>query len=426
MADLGNTSVISPTDASNGSGTMPSWLGSAAPSTLDDAGRALQGATAREWECRSYPTSTGTAPAFVVTMTVAPAALRSGQTYTFTAHAAAVGTDTLNPNTLGAKGVKKIVAGVKTATAANDWYIGDKIAIVYDGTDMVWSNWQGASNAATTSVSGIVELLTTAELMTGTDTTRAATAVAAAAIWKKGADVASSGTTLFLDDGGFVHITGTTTITDLDFTTATDGRTMKVIFDGILTLTHNSTTLKLPGGANITTAAGDRAEFVQDSGDNIICTWYTKASGTAVVVAASGMTLISTLTTTSGTTQSVTGIGVYRELYIELCAVSFTGNVTMTLAVSDDNGSNYGTARAISIATGTGSAVIYGTIRLSNIQTTDSLAFAHSLTALAATSTATLIDVCMAEAGGAPAIINAIQFAGGTFDAGTIRVYGIS
>lgn len=163
MADLGNTSVISPTDASNGSGTMPSWLGSAAPSTLDDAGRALQGATAREWECRSYPTSTGTAPAFVVTMTVAPAALRSGQTYTFTAHAAAVGTDTLNPNTLGAKGVKKIVAGVKTATAANDWYIGDKIAVTYDGTDMVWVNKSGSTPSGSITASGYTQ--TTARLL---------------------------------------------------------------------------------------------------------------------------------------------------------------------------------------------------------------------------------------------------------------------
>lgn len=177
-ADLGNTAVISPTDASNGSGTMPSWSGSAAPSTLDDAGRAIQGAVAREWENRSYPTATGTAPAFVVTYTVAPAALRSGQTYTFTAHSAAVGTDTLNANSLGAKGIKKVVAGTKTATAANDWYAGDKISCVYDGTDMVWTNYQGAiptPASASTTVQGIVELATDGETQTGTDTARAIT-----------------------------------------------------------------------------------------------------------------------------------------------------------------------------------------------------------------------------------------------------------
>ncbi len=173
-ADMGNTAVISPVDANNGSGTMPSFLGSAAPSTLDDASRAIQGAVAREWENRSYPTATGTAPAFVVTYTVAPAALRSGQAYTFTAHAAAVGTDTLNANTLGAKGIKKVVAGVKTATAANDFYTGDKISCVYDGTDMVWTNFATIA-AASETAAGKVELATDAETQTGTDTARAIT-----------------------------------------------------------------------------------------------------------------------------------------------------------------------------------------------------------------------------------------------------------
>lgn len=233
MADLGNTSVLSPTDSSNGSGTMPSWLGSAAPSTLDDAGRALQGAVAREWENRSYPTATGTAPAFVVSYTVAPAALRSGQTYTFTAHAAAVGTDTLNANTLGAKGIKKVVAGVKTATAANDFYTGDKIACVYDGTDMVWVNSGSASllktnnlsdvssaatafanikQAADESTTGVVELATDGEAQTGTATDKVLTpanlraaAIGKRAVWIDAKDMTSrvtSGATFSTYDSG--------------------------------------------------------------------------------------------------------------------------------------------------------------------------------------------------------------------------------
>lgn len=98
----------------------------------------------------------------------------------------------------------------------------------------------------------------------------------------KGADVASAGT-LTLGTERYYHVTGTTTITDIDFTDAVDGRWAWLIFDGALTLTHNSTTLKLPGGANITTVAGDRALFVQDSSDNIICLSYVRASGKAVV-----------------------------------------------------------------------------------------------------------------------------------------------
>lgn len=175
MADLGNVSVISPTDASNGSGTMPSWLGSAAPSTLDDAGRALQGAVAREWQNRSFTvTSSGTAPNFVVAYTVAPAAYRTGQVYSFISHAAAAGTDDVNINTLGAKAIKKLVGGVKTALAASDIAIGDFVMLAYDGTDMVWIN-KSSIAAASAILAGIVELATDAETQTGTDTARAIT-----------------------------------------------------------------------------------------------------------------------------------------------------------------------------------------------------------------------------------------------------------
>ena len=51
----------------------------------------------------------------------------------------------------------------------------------------------------------------------------------------------------------FVQITGTTTITS--FGTNYLPRILR--FAGVLTLTHNATTLILPTGANITTAAGD-------------------------------------------------------------------------------------------------------------------------------------------------------------------------
>lgn len=126
---------------------------------------------------------------------------------------------------------------------------------------------------------------TTTEVLTGTSTAKVVTPDALAALWEKGADVASAGT-VSLGEGGFFHITGTVTITDIDWATAKDGRAAFVIFDGILTLTHNATTLKLPGGANITTAAGDRAIFIQDASDNVICIDYIKASGQPVLGAA--------------------------------------------------------------------------------------------------------------------------------------------
>lgn len=102
---------------------------------------------------------------------------------------------------------------------------------------------------------------------------------------QKGADVASA-TTITLGRDRLYHITGTTTITDIDWSDALDGNWAWLIFDGILTLTYNSTTLKMPGNASITTAAGDRALVVQDSGDNAIVVNYIKADGTAVVSSA--------------------------------------------------------------------------------------------------------------------------------------------
>jgi len=57
-----------------------------------------------------------------------------------------------------------------------------------------------------------------------------------------------------------ITITGTTTITAFD--TIAGGAHRSLMFAGALTLTHNATSLILPGGANITTAAGDVAQFV--------------------------------------------------------------------------------------------------------------------------------------------------------------------
>lgn len=127
----------------------------------------------------------------------------------------------------------------------------------------------------------------TTEVLTGTDSSKSVTPDALAALWEKGSDVASA-STVSLGEGGYFHITGTTTITDIDFATAKDGRAAWVVFDGALTLTHNATTLKLPGGANITTAAGDRALFVQDASDNVICLCYVKADGSPIVASTTG------------------------------------------------------------------------------------------------------------------------------------------
>jgi len=73
----------------------------------------------------------------------------------------------------------------------------------------------------------------------------------------------------------YVNITGTTTITSLG-TSANKKRYVR--FAAALLLTYNATSLKLPGSASITTAAGDEALFASDGSGNWKCIEYSLAS----------------------------------------------------------------------------------------------------------------------------------------------------
>lgn len=101
-------------------------------------------------------------------------------------------------------------------------------------------------------------------------------------------DIASAATTSIgtTAAGDTVHITGTTTITSFGTSTSANGLLRIVIFDGALTLTHNATSLILPTGANITTAAGDSAEFVCENTalGYWRCTGYQRKDGTPLAV----------------------------------------------------------------------------------------------------------------------------------------------
>ncbi|MEE9356564.1 MAG: hypothetical protein V3U75_13320, partial [Methylococcaceae bacterium] len=104
----------------------------------------------------------------------------------------------------------------------------------------------------------------------------------------KGADVASATALPIITDGNFFNVTGTATVTSFD-TTGTVGTPYVTQFDDALILTHHATDLILPGGANITTAAGDVAHWIEYAAGDVICTSYTKADGTPVVPAGDGI-----------------------------------------------------------------------------------------------------------------------------------------
>jgi uncharacterized cupin superfamily protein len=151
------------------------------------------------------------------------------------------------------------------------------------------------------------------------------------------ADVASATTT---DIGAAssmkVRVTGTTTVVSF-------GTTINVLrlvrFADILTLTHNGTSLILPGAANITTAAGDTAIFASDASGNWRCYDYERASGapsvpgqglTEVTVASATTTNIGTAASDrvliSGTT-TITSLGTSVN---KIRFVRFSGILTLT------------------------------------------------------------------------------------------------
>jgi hypothetical protein len=100
----------------------------------------------------------------------------------------------------------------------------------------------------------------------------------------KGADIASAGTTDLGAVGGLMHdITGSTTVTS--FGTVASGIWKIIKFEGALTLTHNATSLILPGGANITTADGDVAVFISEGSGNWRCVDYAGRASAAEVLA---------------------------------------------------------------------------------------------------------------------------------------------
>ena len=116
----------------------------------------------------------------------------------------------------------------------------------------------------------------------------------------KGADIASAATTNLANaTGWYLDITGTTTITS--FGTVDEGQQYTLRFVSALTLTHNATSLILPGAANITTVANDIAVMMSLGSGNWRCIDYQRASGLPGDVTLTGTQTLSNKTLGSGT-----------------------------------------------------------------------------------------------------------------------------
>lgn len=185
----------------------------------------------------------------------------------------------------------------------------------------------------------------------------------------KGADIASAATTnIAAATGNYLHITGTTTITGLG--TAPAGAPRVVVFDGALTLTHHATSLILPAGANIATAAGDCAVFVSEGSGNWRCMVYQRASGRALKRPNEfAQVMLSNMDTalTTGTGKAIWFApepGTLVDVWIAVGTVSSSGVVRIDM--NDSGGSVFTTRPSIDAGeatslTGT-AAVLDGTV----------------------------------------------------------------
>ncbi len=81
--------------------------------------------------------------------------------------------------------------------------------------------------------------------------------------WDKGADIPSAANLIPGDDGNYFDVTGTTNITSITATRSQPGTVIKLHFNDVLTIVHDSADLILPDGKDIETMAGTEIEFIE-------------------------------------------------------------------------------------------------------------------------------------------------------------------
>lgn len=294
-------------------------------------------------------TDGGAANAYTLTPTNALLAYTSRFTAVFSPTADNTGASTLNISGLGVKDLKSVSG---EALLAGELVAGVLYAAFYNGTEFrllsVSKQFveQLAFSAALPAQAGNAgKMLTTnGTVASWSDTITVPFTFTSRVDQAKGADIASAATiNLSTATGNIVHITGTTTITAI---TIPSGAERTLVFDAALTLTHNATTLILPSGANITTAAGDVAIVRGDGSGNARVVSYTRASGRSVIPA--GWTLLAPPLTPAAAA-NVDALNIFNSAYDNYVVIG-TGikpavadflRLRVAVAGAVDAGSNY-------------------------------------------------------------------------------------
>lgn len=344
----------------------------------------------------------GTANAITLTPSPAVTAYAAGQKFRFLASAANTsGTVTINVSALGNKTVKKIIGESTVALAVHDIKNGKFVEVFYDGTNFFLTAPRANS---------------------------------------QGADIASASTiNLSTATGDYVHVTGTTTITAI---TIDQGQERTAVFDDIITLT-NGASLVLPGNANITTTAGDSCVFRGEASSVVRCISYTRANGSPIVGAALGLTLLATSTPSGVTIVDLTSIpATYRALYLTWSGIS-CNTASRTFLITPDCGAGLGSESCAyldstnTVVSGQGgtaqmfigysqaaAATIAGSLYIPNYASSGFKQYMSGQ--LSSVSSITTNSAGNILSTGAVQGLRCYWSSSGTFDAGTINLYGVS
>lgn len=145
-------------------------------SAVNDAGRADEGIIARWWRDNNGSlAASGSSNAFTVTSNRTIAQLYDDLTLCFTANHTITGACTLNLNGIGAKAIKSPNGANLGSGAIVE---GQPVKVIYKSGPDAWLMVSAPAHMlgyATTSVSGVVELATGAEVKAASDTTRPVT-----------------------------------------------------------------------------------------------------------------------------------------------------------------------------------------------------------------------------------------------------------
>jgi hypothetical protein len=200
------------------------------------------------------------------------------------------------------------------------------------------------------------------EVLTGTDNVKGVTPLGLAGLWEKGADIASAGT-ISIGAGGFFHVTGVASISDIDWGVDKTGRGVWLVFDAAATLV-NSATLICPGAQSILTAAGDACYVVSEGSDiaRILEYRYNSGAYTPVTPSAGNIAIngaavrpnVSVTITANSDFNSLTNLVTGREYLVEVTA---TGGPWTVAASGADRRYNFGGAN-VSIPSGKGALFV--------------------------------------------------------------------